>query len=237
MRACISLWGDNAPYSARSKDSVFLLTWRLLTGRKRDRLWALALPKKHLGACGCFGRRSFDAAFVVLAYSFRALLAGSYPMKDRMGDYFQANSWRGQMAGQRLRIRGACLAKPGDWAWLKQIVGLCGWKEGRGRCCCWLCSASFTSGSYDDASLQADWRRTIHNMNTIGENMAARGMFCSKAWATPGLRIEWLTPALCMWSIWESILTSAAISAGICLSLWAGGDMGESSTQVAFAPK
>ena len=48
-----------------------------------------------------------------------------------------------------------------DWAWLRQVVGLLVWSDGSRRSCCWLCNARFVVGSYDDASLAAEWRSSL----------------------------------------------------------------------------
>ena len=66
---------DSAPFSAKASGSVFLLTWRLLTGCHRKRFWILAVNKRRLCACGCFGRDTMDAAFQVLAWSCGDLLS------------------------------------------------------------------------------------------------------------------------------------------------------------------
>ena len=192
--ACMSVWGDSAPFSAKASDSVFLLTWRLLTGCHRKRYWIFAVNKRRLCACGCFGRHTMDAAFQFLAWSFRALSSGRYPRHDHQGEPFAPSSWRGKVAGQSLRIRGACVAKTGDWAWLKQVVGLMGWNDGSRRSCCWLCNARFVAGSYDDASLAAEWRTSPVNMPAFWAELSTSGQFCSKVWSIPGLRIEWLRP-------------------------------------------
>ena len=118
--ACMSVWVDGAPFSAKASDSVFLLTWRLLTGSHRNRHWIFEVNKRRLCACGCFGRHTFQ----VLAWSFRALLSGRYPRHDHKGEPSAPSSWRGKVAGQSLRIRRMCLAKTGGWAWLERVVGL-----------------------------------------------------------------------------------------------------------------
>ena len=192
--ACMSVWGDSAPFSAKASDSVFLLTWRLLTGCHRKRYWIFAVNKRRLCACGCFGRHTMDAAFQFLAWSFRALSSGRYPRHDHKGEPFAPSSWRGKVAGQSLRIRGACVAKTGDWAWLKQVVGLIGWNDGSRRSCCWLCNARFVAGSYDDASLAAEWRTSPVDMPAFWVELSTSGQFCSKVWSIPGLRIDWLRP-------------------------------------------
>ena len=192
-RAC-PFGGDSAPFSAKASDSVFLLTWRLLTGSHRNRYWIFAVNKRRLCACGCFGRHTMDAAFQVVAWSFRALLSGRYPRHDHKGEPFAPSSWRGKVAGQSLRIRGACLAKTSNWAWLKQVVGLVGWNDGSRRSCCWLCNARFVAGSYDDASLAAEWRSSPVDTPAFWAELSSSGQFCSKVWSIPGMRIEWLRP-------------------------------------------
>ena len=167
--ACVSLWGDSAQYTVRGKDSVYLLTWRLVTGRQRRRYWCFVIPKRQLCACGCHGRHTLDVAFEIVAWSFRCLLLGLYPETDHLGFYFSRNTWRGRKARERcrLRIRGLCVAKTGDWAWFKQACGLCGWNDGHRHACCWLCGAQFVIGSYDDASGTAHWRSTIHDVKSF----------------------------------------------------------------------
>ena len=55
---------------------MFLLTYRLLNGDCRKRVWVVAMSKIMLCQCGCWGRHSFDAIFAVLRWSFLALIAG-----------------------------------------------------------------------------------------------------------------------------------------------------------------
>ena len=144
----------------------------------------------------CFGRHTMDAAFQVLA--FQGVTHGT-----------TASSWRGKVAGQSLRISGACVAKTGDGAWLKQVVGLMVW-------CCWLCNARFVAGSCDDASLAAGWRSSPVDTRAFWAELSTSGQFCSKVWSIPGMRIECSDLILCTWLIWRSRNTSAVTSAGSC---------------------
>ena len=106
-----------------------------------------------------------------------------------------AASWRGRMAGQPLRVRGACVAFAGDWSWNKHILGLRGWKgEGPLKKCCWLCGASLTPGSYDDACLDAAWRRTHYDMARFWTEMGEEGRHCSAMWTVPGMVLDWVRP-------------------------------------------
>ena len=124
--ACIGLWGDSAPFAKRQ--SLFLLLFTVISGVHRERFWVTALTNKCLCQCGCFGRCTFDLIFKVVAWSFRALAAGRYPMVDHEGNEFPQGSHRASLAGKALKVRAACLAKYGDWQWFKQVLGLQGWK-------------------------------------------------------------------------------------------------------------
>ena len=65
---------------------------------------------------------------------------------------------RRRMAGSAFRFRAAVIAKCGDWAWHKQILGVRGW-TGISRC--WGCAARFDD---TDFTLQAEWRNTCVSM-------------------------------------------------------------------------
>ena len=139
--ACFELWGDAAPFNAH--DSLFLLVWTLLSGSHRDRYWFCGIPKTRMCQCGCYMRHTMDAAFAVLAWSFRAFLSGFYPRTDHNNRPF-LKGWRAHMAGKPLRVFGALVAKNGDWQWHKAIIGLCGWRgEGPSKRICFKCPAGF----------------------------------------------------------------------------------------------
>ena len=122
----ISLWGDAGP--TVKEESLYLLSWSLLSGVIRQRFWAVAFNKSRICACGCRGRHTFDRIFAVMAWSIRALIAGFYPSHDHQGVAFERGSCRGEWAQARkqLPIRGVCLAKYGDWAWFRESLGLMG---------------------------------------------------------------------------------------------------------------
>ena len=156
--APIALWGDSAPHTKR--DSLFLLTWTFLNGKDRRRYWITCFQKSKLCACGCKGRCTFDAIWDVIAWSMRSCLAKRWPAVDHTGVPFASPTWRATKGNKALRIGAACLAKTGDWQWYKSALGLRGWRgEGPGKCCCWLCRASFNDAHYAyDFSSIAQWR-------------------------------------------------------------------------------
>ena len=140
--AGIGLWGDSAV--SFKKDSLFLLTWRLLTGTLRKRFWLVAFAKREICQCGCHGRHTLSTIFDIAAWSMRALIAGEYPKVDHLGRAFPPTSYRGKLASMsKLPMQAAVLAKAGDWAWFKQALNLKSWSgEGEFQRICWLCEGA-----------------------------------------------------------------------------------------------
>ena len=191
---CIALWGDSAPMGHRN--SLYLLTFTLLSGEVRRRYWLFACTKRDLCDCGCSGKCTFETAWQVLAWSCKALLAGRWPETDHLGEAWGAGQkWRAKMAGKPLRFRGAVLANCGDWAWFKSALNLRGWR-GEGPCkqMCWLCNAGFNE-EHDcfDFRKEAPWRR---NMVTMSEVIAetTQHRYPSGIWSIPGLTIGMFKP-------------------------------------------
>ena len=130
--AIIALWGDSAP--STKNDSVNLLSFQVLSGTVKKRIWICTFNKSSVCKCGCQGRHTFDDVFSVVAWSVRALISGLYPKHDHLGNEFPKGSYRRRMAGKSLGIHGTILRKFGDWAWFKQSLGLMGlargWRKG-----------------------------------------------------------------------------------------------------------
>ena len=98
------------------------------------------------------------------------------------------------MAGRDLRIKGACVGKAGDWAWLKQVLDLHGWNGGPAHRCCWLCTATFTAGSYGEAGFNAEWRQTPVTTAHWWKSQVEEGRFCNAFWSIPGMHISCIRP-------------------------------------------
>jgi len=161
--AVCKIWGDSAPMSKR--DSLYLLTWNLLSGIHHLVYWFVAIAKSRVCKCGCKGRCTFNELFRILAWSFRALLAGTHPHVDHNNKPFPPGSKRAKRAGTKLKVFGCCLAKNGDWDWLKQALGLCGWKGERfNRNICFRCPAVLHGGLLPafDFSRHAGWRKALY---------------------------------------------------------------------------
>ena len=182
----LCLWGDSAPSTKR--DSVYLLTYRVLTGTHRRRVWIAALGKSQLCKCGCFGRHTFDALFAIVSWSMRHLLIGVWPETDHLGRRFSKSDWRSGMAGKPLRFRAGVVAKCGDWAWHKQILGMRGWQE---RFLCWRCQATLSDR---DFSLSAVWRRSRHSMSAFLSGAYSGRQYLSALFSCPGFTLDYIEP-------------------------------------------
>ena len=193
--AGIGLWGDSAV--SFKKDSLFLLTWRLLTGTLRKRFWLVAFSKKEICQCGCHGRHTLSTIFDIAAWSMRALLAGEYPKVDHLGRVFPPTSYRGKLASMsKLPMQAAVLAKAGDWAWFKQALNLKSWSgEGEFQRICWLCEgAKLGPCPCYDFSRTAAWRKSRVDDKRHWELEHASGGFISPIFAIPGSSIAYCQP-------------------------------------------
>ena len=188
----MGLWGDSAPCTS-SGDSVYLLLWNSLSSASRDRNWIVAFSKRHVCECGCQGRCTFDSILKVVVWIFEVLLTGVAPYRrhdlvpfensKRVGDRKRA-----KLANSKLEFKGALLQKRGDWAWLKQLMNLHGWKgEGPDKRMCWLCRASITeTNNFRDAALSAAWRATAVSDSDFMRDIFVDGTYVSQMWNIPG---------------------------------------------------
>ena len=183
---CVSIWGDSAPYTKR--DSLFLLTLRVLNGQHRRRIWGAALSKRQLCDCGCHGRHTFDALFEIFAWSMKALLVGKWPNADHMGRPFQVGDWRRDKANTLLRFRAAMIAKCGDWSWHKQVLGMRGWGQHHN---CWLCQSRLGDR---DFTTSAAWRATPATMSAFVSSSYTGGQFLSALFSAPGFTLNYIKP-------------------------------------------
>ncbi len=107
---------------------------------------------------------SFDVE--VLAWVGRTFLTGVRPRVRHDGIPFETSGYEGDrwpalQAGTTLRMRVAIIQARGDWAWMKQALGLCGWKgEGPEKNMCWRCKANVDN--FRDVSQRASWRGTSY---------------------------------------------------------------------------
>ena len=190
--ACLALWGDMAPHT--KTDSIFLLTWALMNGQCRQRFWLTCLSKSRVCKCGCKGRHSFNLIFSVVAWSVRALQAGTWPAFNHLGQRFRFGDWRRKMSGNPIGLCGTVLRKFGDWEWMKNGLGLRGWQgETSRKLICMFCAASklYDPWAYDP-SLEAGWRSTITSEPEFWSQNVSSKSYVSPLWLIPGFRLEWV---------------------------------------------
>ena len=217
--AGIGLWGDSAV--SFKNDSLYLLTWRLLTGTVRKRFWLVAFPKREICQCGCYGRHTLSTIFEVAAWSMRALLAGEYPKVDHEGNHVHPESYRGKLAlsgSPKLPLQAAVLAKSGDWAWFKQALNLKSWSgEGEFQRICWLCEGAKEGPCpcYDFGRTAA-WRKTRVDDRRHWECEHASGGFISPIFAIPGFPSSTASRTSCTLATWGSCSTALATACGNC---------------------
>ena len=192
---CLALWGDTAPMSHR--DSLCLLTVRILSGVHKCRIWIWGASKNQLCQCGCKGRHTMDSVWRIVAWMFRACMAGRWPMVDHNGDRWRIGSRavRAVRAGQPLRTAASCIAKTGDWMWFKQVLNLQSWQVRKGTDrLCWMCHAC-RDNAFDTTPV-ATWRSTITSMQDIVKP-TSRDSFTSAFWEIPGttlatVKADWM---------------------------------------------
>ena len=100
---CFALWGGSAPTTKRG--SLYLLTYRVLNGVHRRRVWIAGLSKRNICACGCYGRCTFDALFEIIAWSMKALLLGRWPSTDHRGNPLEGVARKDGQKGFQIQSR------------------------------------------------------------------------------------------------------------------------------------
>ena len=85
--AGLGLWGDSA--KLWTKSGVVLLLFNVLTSVNNDRFPIVALSKKHLCACGCSGRHTFERLFEVIGWALNVHASGKNPTHRDDGAPFQ----------------------------------------------------------------------------------------------------------------------------------------------------
>ena len=100
------------------------------------------------------------------------------------------------MSGKELRVGAACIAKCGDWAWHKSVLGMRGWRGDRGtQRMCWLCKAAFND-EHDcfDFTSTATWRRELTTQAEFWNSAASSSQYISSIWQIPGFHLSYVRP-------------------------------------------
>jgi hypothetical protein len=127
------IWGDSAPFNTR--DSVQLMLFNVLSNEScQKRIWFTAFSKDVQCNCGCKGRHTYDVVWSVMKWCLDVLASGTRPSHRHDGAPLKsskfpgdANRFQKSKTHKKLRVRGWCAQKRGDWAWLKQALGMTGW--------------------------------------------------------------------------------------------------------------
>jgi len=196
--ACLGFWGDMAPYHTR--DSIFLCLFSILSGECHQRWWSCCFPKRVVCQCGCQGRCTFNVVWAVLAWSLRYAAAKLIPHRRHDGTLFAESTFkndskRAQRAGKKMKMGAACIQKKGDWQWMKQGLGLTGWRgEGPQKRICWLCTANCGDCPWTDASLGAKWRTGVGSHATCLASVYFSNQYLAGIFAFPGFSADYIVP-------------------------------------------
>ena len=210
--ACMSVWEDSAPFSVKASDSVFLLTWRLLTGCHPNRYWIFAVNKRRLCACACFGRHTMDAAFQGFGVVFQGSPFGALPTARPQGRAFRAKFVARRGGGTKLAHPRGVLRQDRRLGLAEARLLV------RATTRAWLRSGGRHAGFLGGA--EHLW--TVLQQSVVDPRYAHR------------LGSDLI---LCTWLIWGSRNTSALTPAGSCSMLWAGGATVRRLRRVPCAPK
>ena len=89
------------------------------------------IMKKH-----CITRATFDDLLSVFTWSLRCLATGIFPSRrhdDR--DWMPVDRKRQRLSAKQMPLRGILTEIRGDWACMKEVFRLPGWRDAAG--CCW----------------------------------------------------------------------------------------------------
>ena len=186
------IWGDSGPFT--SNDCLFILLYSFLAPTTFKRVWITAFQKSIICQCGCFGRCTFDCIWSAVSWAYVHWMSGEYPwirhdnvpfaQSKRVGD---KRRWRDAKSRRRMRAKGCCNQKRGDWAWLKQCLNLRSWSgEGKLLKMCFRCGAQIGGDCpMTDVSMGAKWRSTrIADYLKLERTL---GTYVSGMWAIPGM--------------------------------------------------
>eukprot|EP00959_Pyramimonas_sp_CCMP1952_P462100 9482688-Pyramimonas_sp.AAC.2 len=106
----------------------------------------------------------------------------------------KGDSTRAQVAGKPLHIRALVIQCRGDWARLKQGLGLTGWRGGRGRRICFKCKC--TTEQMMLCGVDAPWRHQLESRSSFLDDVIRHNKYLCGLFLIPGFRIEMVTADL-----------------------------------------
>jgi hypothetical protein len=110
---------------------------------RHKRLPIFVISKGRLCKCGCGGYCTLNAAFGVVAWSFRCMLSGRAPSTRHDGSQFTLHDAAARMEPGRHLHAGALLQLRGDWEYVSLAFRL---RHTSNDGFCWLCEATKADG-------------------------------------------------------------------------------------------
>ena len=135
---CLGLWGDGAPCNWDRTESLetFALNFPGLAGAHAHLRIPLTCFSKKIVANG-----TFDDCLEIIAWSLRHAALGKFPSCRHDGAAFGVGDHhRAANAGRDLGCAAALCEIRADWAFLKEVFHMPGWRE-KGNCC-WKCKVT-----------------------------------------------------------------------------------------------
>lgn len=142
----LALYLDGAQYIKRDQVLVFVVC-NLLSGARH---LSCVLKKKDLCRCGCRGFCSLRPIMAMLAWSFKALASGTFPVCKHDGSPWGNDEERSSLGGLPLSLAAAVTQVRGDWAEFAHSLFFPSWKHSLFPCVWCTC----------DAESMYDWEGT-----------------------------------------------------------------------------
>ena len=192
--ACLSLWGDSAPFG--SQNSVALILFNILSGSVRQRFWIASFTKRMMCQCGCSGRHTLQPIMQCIAWDLKWLMLGKWPSRRHddikfKDSHFENDGERaGRVGNKSMRLRACLVRVRGDWEWFKNAFCLRGWKEDVNGHVCFLCSCK--ANELQLFTSTALWRHRPYE--SIGTLMATERFRQSPLLNLPGFILSYAMP-------------------------------------------
>ena len=145
--------------------------------------------KKH-----CITRATRDDLLSVFTWSLRCLATGIFPSRrhdDR--DWMPVDQKRQRLSAKQMPLRGILTEIRGDWACVKEVFRLPGWRDAAG--CCWRCSATNVTMRF--CGTDAPWRQERRDLWDMHLRWREQGLQPSPVMGSPFFQtrvfqIDWL---------------------------------------------
>ncbi len=180
----LGIHADGIPYKAKQKDSIVCVSWNFAASSSPKRFFITCYPH----SVGC-GRRTYDAIWSLIAWSFRTMAMGVWPTCRDRGDPFgtsRGDAMRAKRAGQPFPFVGCLTQIRGDWEFYRDGVQMPAWN--RHDMMCWKCRA--TNQNFADLSPTGPWQtEAITGLEFLARQVAA-GDRPSALWSVPGMKVQ-----------------------------------------------